>query len=201
MVVLVAVTLVCALLSSLYSGEIMAVTTLTIGFVSAINVEFLSRLMRRTFARLTKVQLPAPITSNLDKVVRNQEAIESLNAGSIYSIEELANADPIRLYLAMPQQISIINALIDQALLYYYFPEKVEQIRSHGVVRFSQLLGIFHIWPYDDEKAKTTDITLLGDDNGDDKELAESLAVIVKSGIHHRVLSILFDDYGKSING
>jgi hypothetical protein len=196
-VVLVAVTLVCTLLSSLYTGEIMAVAALSIGFVSAINVEFLSRLMRRTFARITKVQLPAPIPSNLDEVVRNQEAIESLNAASIFSVGELANADPIRLYLAMPQQTSVINALIDQAILHYYFADKVEQLRLHGVVRFSQLLSVLDIRSRDGEVTLSDDVALLGGKEHEERELVRNAAAIVKSGVHHRVLSILLDGYDK----
>jgi hypothetical protein len=115
------------------------IVVLAIGFFCSIRVGFLYNLLRERLARLTGTSIPPDIPSTLDMVIRNTEAIESLNNISVNSIAELVSADPIRLYLNLAQQVGVVNSWIDRALLVHYFPSDLSSLTNAGVLAFIQL--------------------------------------------------------------
>lgn len=100
---LVAGTAVGSIVSLLYPKVEVGVLGFIIGFVAAINTEFLSELLRKKFAGLTG-HAPAPeIETDLDKIVRNSDAIEGLRKISINAVRGLANTDPIDSTSTLPR--------------------------------------------------------------------------------------------------
>ena len=168
-----------------------------IGFLGAINIDFLSKLMRSKFAELTKTPLPPEIPSDLPDIVKNNDAIESLNSISISSIRELANADPIRLYLNMSQQIEMINTMVDQAMLHFYFPTIIPDLEQINIQRFTQLL--IEISPRFSPNTTTWPAAVSFIDGGGSKDIAMLKAVkgIVEGRLHHRFLGLLLEEYRK----
>lgn len=80
------------------------------GFLTSINVNFLPRLLRQQFAKLTGTELPPEIPTDLSLVIKNSEAIESLNNISLFSVAEFSKTEAIRIYLNMSQPVGVINA-------------------------------------------------------------------------------------------
>jgi hypothetical protein len=128
-------------------------------------------------------------------VLKNTEAIESLNSLSIYSVQELANIDPVRLYLNMPQQIDMINNMLDQAILHYYFEDAIPKLNKLHIRRFSQLLlavrptfsSGYITWP--------DKISLIDNGGHDDQSIVNAVMGIVDGQVHHLLLSLLLDEY------
>ena len=169
-----------------------------IGFLSAINIDFLPNLMRAQLARLTGTPLPDAIPSDMTAIINNAEVIESLNTISIFSVRELASIDPLRLYLNMPQQIEIINTIVDQALLHFYFPSIHAELEQANIQRFSQLLPAVGCkmssrgfdWP---ER-----ITFIDGGGTKDSMLLAAVRGIVEGHEHHCVLGLLCEKYRKT---
>lgn len=166
-----------------------------IGFLGAINIDFLSKLMRSTFAKLTHSTPPPEIKSDLPNVVKNNDAIESLNSIAISSIRELANADPVRLYLNIPQQIEMINTMVDQAILHFYFSTIISDLEQVNMQRFTQLL--MEVSPQFSVNTITWPATVSIIDGGGAKDMAILKAVkgIVDGRLHHRFLGLLNEKY------
>ena len=198
-VALIAGTLSGSFITLLYPHKTLGVLAFIIGFLSAINIRFLSRLMRSTFAKLTGVSYPKDIKSDLDEVIRNTEAIESLNRISLYSVRELACADPLPLYFNMPQQINIINVMIDQAILHFYFADVADQLERAHIQRFTQLITRIGIsFEKVNDKIKSewpADVSILDAGGEKDKLLLEGVKSVVSSGHHHQMLGICHHYY------
>ena len=91
--------------------------------------------------------IPEPIEGDLKEVMDNSDAIESLHNMSLYSIAELANAEPLLIYLNLPQHISVINGWIDEALLRYHFLPDHDAIRKSEIRTFTELIAATINWP------------------------------------------------------
>ena len=167
------------------------------GFLTAININFLPRLLREQFAKLTGAKLPPDIETDLNRVLQNPEAIESLNNVSLFSVAEFVKTEPIRLYLNMPQPIGVINGWMDEALLHYYFPTRIDRLRQAHVQRFTQLMELVVeqfrprgiLW--------RQQVTITGD-NTADAEIMTTVKTVVDSQVHHRPLGLLSDRYRKA---
>lgn len=198
-----------ALLAGTFAGAFVTVTyfdkltgfnisialAFVIGFLGAINIDFLSKLMRSTFARITNTPLPPEIPPDLSNIVKNNDAIESLNSIAISSIRELANADPVRLYLNMPQQIEMINTMVDQAILHFYFSTIIAELEQVNIQRFTQLL--MAVSPQFSVHTIEWPVTVSIIDGGGSKDMAILKAVkgIVDGRLHHRFLGLLNEKY------
>ena len=195
MVVLIAGTLAGSFITILFPVPELGVLAFIIGFLSAINVRFLDRLMHSQFARLTGSPLPKEIESDLPKVVKNTETIESLNRISIFSVRELSSADPVWLFLNMPQHIDVIGAMIDEAILHSYFSTMVPQLENAHIHRFTQLL-LRHGAEFQRDNIVWHARESIVDGGGSaDKQLLLASRTIVDGGFHHRVLGLLLHQY------
>lgn len=164
-------------------------------FLVVININFLPRLLRGRFAAMTGVALPDDIPTNLQQVIGNSEAIESLNDMSLFSVAELVKVEPIQLYLNMPQALGVINGWIDEALLHYYFPTHLEALRHVNIPRFTQLLELLvDKWlpgggiSWRQQPRITGDAAL-------DSDIVTTVTTLVASRVHHRLLGFLSENY------
>ena len=165
-----------------------------IAFLTTINIGFLPRLLRDQFARLTGVKLPEEILTDLDRVIRNSEAIESLNSISIFSVADFVKMEPVRLYLNMPQPIGVINGWLDEALLHYYFPSAVSALHDAFVRRFTQLLEAL-VQEYRPNHLEWRANPVVTANATTDQALASTVKTIVSSRTHHAVLGFLAPNY------
>jgi hypothetical protein len=167
------------------------------GFLTAINVNFLPRLLRQLFAWVTGTKLPPEIPSDLHRVLQNSEAIESLNNVSLFSVAEFAKTEPIRLYLNMPQPIGVINGWMDEALLHYYFQSRIEDLRKVHVQRFTQLMELI-VERFEHRGIRwRAQATVVGDGTID-AEIVRTVKTIVDSRVHHRPLGLLSENYRRA---
>ncbi len=173
----------------------LGVIAFIVGFLSAINVDFLSRLMRKQFARLTGISLQKDIPTDLAAIVKNNEAIDSLNAISIYSIRELANADPVRLYMVLPQQIKIVNVMIDQALLCFYFHSLIKELEAVHIQLFTQLVLALNTGFSRNSITWTNEPSILDDGGPKDINLLKRTKEIIEGKLDHRILGLLLQEY------
>jgi hypothetical protein len=88
-----------------YPSATLEFLAFAIGFLTAVNVSFLSNLLRRELAHLTGIKLPIDVSGDLDRIIQNAGAIESLHNIAIYSVAELVKADPLTIYLSLPAPI------------------------------------------------------------------------------------------------
>jgi hypothetical protein len=178
-------------------GTLPYVTTpfvaLAFSFLTVVNVNFYARFLRTTFAKLTQTDLPKEIPNDLDAVIQNSAAVESLMSVSINSVAEFARTDPIRLYLNLSQPIGVINGWIDEALLHYYFGTIRKDLDAAYVRRFTQILEQVVDVGSASEIAwlKEPPITKTEKDGG----VAAAVRAIIATGSHHRALSILSPSY------
>ncbi|MCK4817328.1 hypothetical protein KA005_16280, partial [bacterium] len=198
-VALIAGTLAGAFITVLYPTYQLGVLAFIVGFLTAINIRFLSRLMRKFFAKITQVPLPPLVPSDLNSVIKNEEAIESLNRISIFSVRELACTDPIPLYFNMPQQNSAINSMIDQAVLHFHFPHIVHQLERLHIQSFSQLLTRVGMKIENRESKWPEKVEIIDDGKKEDKQLLEAAKAIVKSGQHHKILGLCLYHYREAL--
>lgn len=198
-VALIAGTLAGSFLTVLYPDYRLGVLAFIIGFLTAINIRFLSRIMRKFFAKITQVPLPPQIPADLNSVIKNEEAIESLNRISIFSVRELACTDPIPLYFNMPQQNSAINSMIDQAVLHFHFPHIVQQLERLHIQCFSQLLTRIGMKIENRESKWPEKVEIIDDGKKGDKQLLEAVKAIVKSGQHHKILGLCLYHYREAL--
>jgi hypothetical protein len=193
-------TLGATFVGSLYSSEHLRLLAFAVGFLTSTNVSFLGNLLRRQVAQLTGVSLPADNTGDLDSIISNSGAIESLHNISIYSISELVKAEPLIIYLSLPVQIGVINGWIDEALVKYYFSAaKADLLASFAIRRFTQLMELaIKTWPPRGGSAQdivwNEQISLLSG-SGIEQVILYETRCIVDARIHNRLLGILSDRY------
>jgi len=189
---------------SIYDSKILEFIVFSIGFLTAVNVAFLSSLLRHEFARLTGVKLPDDVTGDLDAIIQNAGAIESLHNIAVYSVGELVKADPLTIYLSLPAPLGVINGWVDEGLVLYYFgPENLALLAKVGVRRFTQLLELaVEQWPPAgsgiDNLAWKTKIELLSD-FAIEPIVRNEVRCIVEARVHNRLLGILHDRYRESV--
>lgn len=198
--------IIAALLSGTFVGSFITIAypwnqapllAFVVSFLAAINIGFMGQLLRRQFAAMTGMKLPKPQETNLREMISNDEAVEALNRMSIFSIGELSKSDPIRLYLNMPQQVWVILAYIDEAILRFYFSEVVPTLEAIHIRRFSQLLLRFHP-TFKDEKLQWNDSVAVLENEKENKQLLEGVKSIVRGGMHHQLLGLLLHEYRKA---
>jgi hypothetical protein len=154
-------------------------------------------MMRETFAKLTKTPLPPTIPTDLDNVIRNPEAIESLNNISLFSVAEMVNIEPIRLYLNLSQAVGVINSWLDEGLLYYHFEPHMAALRARGIRKFTELME--HAITSYGTRTMTWALTIVVVNNpADDAAILASLQATVKTLSHHRLLGILSTNYRRT---
>jgi len=181
-------------LVSVWPNSRTAFLAFAVAFLTAINISFLSRLLRDQFARLTGVKLPEEIPTDLERVIRNSEAIEGLNSISIFAVGDFVKMEPVRLYLNMPQPLGVINGWLDEALLHYYFPSVVAQLHEAYVWRFTQLMeGL--VDEYRPQQIEWRTAPVITHNAATDQAIAETVTTIVRSRIHHGTLGFLSENY------
>lgn len=74
----------------------------------------------------------------------SKEINERLLEEGIYSTENLANADPVKLLLRTNFEWKVILDIIDQAILYCYVGDKIENLRPMGIRGSIELAELGH---------------------------------------------------------
>jgi hypothetical protein len=187
-------------IGAIYPKDSLTFLAFAIGFLTSTNVSFLGSLLRRQTALITGTSLPEEIPGDLKDVIQNGDAIETLHNMSLYSIAELVKAEPLIIYLSMPQNISVINGWIDEGLVLYYFgPENTAQLAKAGLRRFTQLVELaVKEWPESgsdvDAIVWNTEIVSLKD-SPLEQLLLNQISPLIKARTHNRLLGVLFDRY------
>ena len=172
-----------------------------LGFVTATNVNFLGNLLRHRVSKWTGIPLPPPKGGDLDLLIQNSEAIESLNNLSCFSVAEFVTMEPIILYLNMPQPINCLDEWLDEALLAHYFRPHLKALAAVDIKRFTQLLEyVIEKWPDTGviqaiEWKRPFQIT---GDHAVDQVIGAAAAALVMSEIHDRLLGILSQKYRRA---
>lgn len=190
-------------IGSIYEWRVFEVLAFAVGFLTAVNVTFLSGLLRRQVAHYTGIELPPDVTGDLNGLIQNAGAIESLHNISIYSVAELVKADPLTIYLSLPAPIGVINGWLDEGLILYYFgPENAAALAHVGVRRFTQLVELAVAdWPppaQGIDRIIWKDRISLFSDLGVEVVLREEVRCIIEARLHHNLLGILSDRYRRS---
>jgi hypothetical protein len=180
---------------------------LALSFIAAANVNVLGGFLRSWLGKQTGFVVQEPITGDLQSVIKNSEAIESLHTMSVYSIAELVTSDPLLIYLNLPQPIGVINGWIDEALLLDHFDADHALIQQQNVRRFTELLHQLIAWPADRNKTLTlSDLKILTDqeitkDNLANERIRSRMYAVLTSQLHHRLLAILSRPYRETFFG
>lgn len=185
-----------------YPAQQMEFLAFAVGFLTAVNVSFLSSLLRRQVATLTGSKLPEEVAGDLEAIIQNAGAIESLHNISIYTVADLVKADPLTLYLSLPTPIGVINGWLDEGLIWYYFgSQKSGALATLGIKRFTQLLELAVAeWPqrHDMDAIKWKNAIPLIAPLGIEEVVREQVRCIVEARIHTRLLAILSDRFRSS---
>ncbi len=194
---------------SIYDNAVLEFLAFAVGFLIAVNVAFLSSLLRHEVARLTGLKLPDDVTGDLPAIIKNAGAIESLHNIAVYCVGELVKAEPLTIYLSLPAPLGVINGWMDEGLVFYYFgPDKVALLAASGVKRFTQLLEFaVEQWPGRGEGIDNIiwkkQIELLSNVVSDNVAIEpivrEQIRGIVLARIHNQLLGILSDRYRESV--
>ncbi len=178
-----------------------------LSFVAAGNVNVLGGFLRGWLAKQTGFVVPDPIEGDLQKVIKNSEAIESLHNISIYSLAELVTSDSLLIYLNLPQAIGVINGWIDEALLQDHFNADCALLAQQNVRRFTELLNELMAWPTQSGKKISlsglqlkNQVTITKDVAADER-IHSRMFDVLRSGLHHRLLAILSRDYRETFFG
>jgi hypothetical protein len=181
-----------------------AVVFLALGFFVSKQVDYFGDLLHQ---RLAEARLTPPkdeIKTDLDLVIRNSAAIESINQLSLQSLGEFVKAHPLVLYLNMPQPIGVINGWLDEALLAYYFAAERDTLKKAYLTRFTQLLEYLvdeyspqgrNSGPEDANWKKDVDLT---GDVRRDQLIARAVQGIVRSYDHHTLLGLIAERYRRA---
>lgn len=195
-------TLAGALLVALWPATYTAFLAFAAAFLTVTNINFLPRLLRQEFARLTGATLPPEIPTDLGRVLRNSEAIESLTSVSLFSVAEFAKTEPVRLYLTMAQPIGVINGWVDEALIHYYFETQVDALRKVHIHRFTQLVELlaaeFRKGGIDWRPAAPGAKRRITGDPAVDADIEATVKIVVTSRVHHRLLGLLSENYRRA---
>jgi len=143
--------------------------------------------------------VPEEIPTDLDRLIRNSEAIASLNEASILSVGEFIKAEPVRLYLNMSQPIGVINGWLDEGLLLYYFAPQLDMLNGRNVRRFTQLMESLVVDYIVGEGMKWEQHVDVTGNPGIDDTILRTMKVIVKSRAHHSVLGFLSENYRRAL--
>ena len=181
-----------------YTQSAVPLLAMAAGFLTAVNVEFLARFLRKWSADATGTALPSDIPSDLSTVIKNSDAVASLTNISLWSVSEFVKTDPIRLYLNMSQPVGVINGWIDEALLSYYFQDRVAALAAVHVVRFSALLELV-VDSFDGGIVWRKDPRVTGDAQID-QELTTAVRTIVTSRIHELTIAIVAPNLRRSLH-
>jgi hypothetical protein len=77
----------------------------------------------------------------------NAKAVSRLTEEGIETISNLAQSDPLRLYLVLPYELRIILNWVDRALLLSYFPTKADVLRDKfqilGIIEYASIVVFF----------------------------------------------------------
>lgn len=193
-------TLGASFVGSIYPSQYLRPLAFAVGFLTSTNVSFLSSLLRRQVAQITGITLPTDNAGDLDSIISNAGAIESLHNISIYTVSELVKAEPLIIYLSLPVQIGVINGWIDEALVKYYFgATKTDLLATFAIRRFTQLMELaVKTWPsrgdQTDDIVWNQQIPLLAG-SGIEEIVVCEMRCIVAARLHNRLLGILSDSY------
>jgi hypothetical protein len=166
-----------------------------IGFLTALNVNFLSDLLVER-SKLAGLPVTSPVHSDLCEIVHNADAVKSLQDLSLCSVSELVKSEPMILYLNLPQPIGVINGWIDEGLLHYYFGPKLEKLRDVNIRRFTQLVQMLVERFEPTGLVWRTDVKVTGD-AALDVPLAAAVRSVVDGRLHHTALAIVWEKYRK----
>jgi hypothetical protein len=166
-----------------------------VAFLTTANAPFLSELLKTRFASMTGVQLPPDIPTDLGAVLKNSDAIGSLDSVGLNSIAEFVSADPVRLYLNMSQPLGVINGWLDEALVCHHFNLQIQQaLHDAGLQTFSEVVA-----------ASVTSVTYplanwrapfnVTGNAAIDATIKAALVSIVDGQQHHRLLGIIWGQY------
>lgn len=187
-------------------GGLITATSFGLGFITATNVNFLGSLLRRQVATVTGVPLPEPTQGDLNTLIQNSEAVESLNNMSCFSVAEFVSMEPIILYLSMPQPINCLDEWLDQGLLVHYFRPHLNELKSVDIKRFTQLLE-YVVANFPQQPSPQATIAGIAWRQGAyqitgnvtaDETIARATQAIVSSEIHHRLLGVLSHKYRRA---
>ena len=164
-----------------------------IGFLTALNVNFLSDLIVDR-SKIAGLPAGSQVPSDLAEIVQNGDAIKSLQDLSLCSVSELVKSEPIILYLNLPQPIGVINGWIDEGLLHYYFRPQLARLRDANIRRFTQLVQML-VERFEARGAVWRDATSLTGDGALDGSIVAAVRSVVDGRLHHTVLAILWEKY------
>lgn len=157
-------------------------------FLSATNVGYLPSLLRQLFAKASGTTLPVETPTDLGMVIHNADTIDSLDNIGLTSIAEFVNTDPLRLYLNLPQPMTVINGWLDHALVVHVLPADHQTLRELGRARFVDLMTTC-LDGSDDFTWRTT-IDLTGDP-ARDRRILDAVRTTVANGNYERLLGML----------
>lgn len=181
------------MVAALYPAAPMMFVAFTTAFLATIHVNFLPRFLRGAFAWVTKTELPPDLKSDLDRVIRNSEAIETLNNIGIYAVADLVKTDPVRLYLNLPHPIGVINGWLDEAMLQHYCEPHASRLAEIPFRRFTQLLDRM-VDKIAAPSLQWTAVPIIGDATAD-AGLLSAIQSVIYSGTHHRLLGCICPVY------
>ena len=142
--------LVSAMLAYLFGLAIQSPTNLVVAFaIGAFPVRTLASFLRGQ-AQKQKLDITDEITEfekpNLHLLQgMTKNVIEQLNEENVYSTEQLAFSNPIRLLMRTNIEWTVILDFLDQAIAFNYIGEKINDLRRIGVrcaMELSQLLEV-----------------------------------------------------------
>jgi hypothetical protein len=177
--------LVSAVLAYLFGLALQPPTNLVIAFaIGAFPVRTLVSFLRGQAQDKLKItdeiaEFEKPNLHLLQGMTKN--VIEQLNEENIYSTEQLALANPIRLLMRTNIEWTIILDLIDQAIAFNYIGEKISDLRKSGI-RCAMELGDLQEG-IEAKKTQTLDLV---------KKIAEKLSCTESEVIN--LISVLVED-------
>lgn len=138
--------LVCGILGYLIGLSLISPIDLIVAFgIGAFpNDAILSFIRSKTREHLNfSMETTASETPNLHFLQgTTANVIERLNEENIFSAQQLALANPIRLLMRTSLEWTVILDLIDQAFLYIYVGDKISSVREAGIRCALDLCGI-----------------------------------------------------------
>ncbi|HKV54865.1 MAG TPA: hypothetical protein VJN94_09495 [Candidatus Binataceae bacterium] len=180
-----------------------------VGFFIANSSDYFNELMRQ-WLKASNMALPAEnAKSDLEMVVRNPGAVESIKTLGLWSVAELARANLLTLYFNLAQPIGVVDEWVDQALLFSYMgPDGTKRLQAVGIISFTQILQrmVEKLRPDGatglGEKAGPRSIEWKGgvrftDDAEFDQHVAAAIQDTVASCVHHVTLAFLWRQYAE----
>lgn len=134
---LIAGTVLGIVLAPMFSNSLLPTMTAAIGLSVPVGLESLKQKLADNpgFRRAPEQESDLKVLFSC-----NAKAVSRLAEEGIETIADLAQSDPLRLYLVLPYELRIILNWIDRALLLCYFPTKADVLRD----KF-QILGMIEL--------------------------------------------------------